>query len=40
MKNLFKKIEWVWDYYIMCMFYSERKTDQYIEYMEKKWFKK
>jgi hypothetical protein len=37
MKKLLKKLDWYFDYYIVWMFYKENKTDQYIEYMEKKW---
>lgn len=40
MKRILKNIEWLWDYYIVWMFYNGHKNDQYIDYMEKKWFKK
>jgi len=39
MKNILKKIDWWFDYYISWMFYNGNKQDRYIDYMEKKWGK-
>lgn len=37
MKNMMKKLEWYFDYYIAWMLFNGRKRDHYLEYMEKKW---
>ena len=39
MKNILKKIDWWFDYYISWMFYNGNKQGRYIDYMEKKWGK-
>jgi hypothetical protein len=35
-----KKLEWLWDYYVLYHLYNERKLDVYHRWMSKKWGKK
>ena len=37
MKKLLKKIEWIFDYYILHLFYKESKFHRYTNYMKNKW---
>ena len=37
MKKLLKKLDWIWDYYFVYFLYNGNKTQDYIDYMEKKW---
>lgn len=39
MKKLLRKIDWWIDIYILWIFYSPKKYDRYINYLEKKWKK-
>jgi len=37
MKKILKKLDWIYDYYILYFMYNEKKLDRYFEYMKKKW---
>lgn len=37
MKKLFRKIDWVIDYYFVIWLYSPSKIERYSTYMENKW---
>lgn len=37
MKNVLKKLEWCFDFYIAYFLYNGNKRHRYQEYMEKKW---
>lgn len=39
MKSFFKKIEYLFDYYVAYFFYSPQKSARYNEYMKRKWKK-
>ncbi len=35
--NIFKKIEWIWDFYFAHLFYNGMKLHRYDRYMKEKW---
>lgn len=39
-KKILKKIDWLFDYYFVWMWYNGNKVHKYIDYMQKKWGKK
>lgn len=39
MKSFFKKIDYLFDYYVAYLLYSPRKSARYNEYMKRKWKK-
>jgi len=39
MKKLLRKLDWIWDYYFVYFLYNGNRTEDYIDYMEKKWGK-
>jgi len=39
MKNVFRKLEWYFDFYIAYFLYNGNKRAKYNQYMEQKWGK-
>lgn len=36
-KFMLRKLEWIFDYYFVWLFYNGMKQDRYVDYMRNKW---